>query len=77
MWRTFKRGFNNVDNPELDIDDKNVAWSKNEVAEMLQVGDIAVINADVLVHFFICYMLLELCIPWIKTSVMIMGMFTT
>ena len=62
MWRTFKRGFTNVDNPELDIDDENVAWSKNEVAEMLQVGDIAVINADVLVHFFICYMLLEQCI---------------
>ena len=41
-----------VDNPKLDIDDENVAWSKNEVARMLQVGDIAVIKADDPFHLF-------------------------
>lgn len=52
-----------VDNPKLDIDDENVAWSKNEVARMLQVGDIAVIKADDPFTYFICYVLPERCIP--------------
>ena len=41
-----------VHNPGLDTDDENAAWSKNEVAEILQVGDIVVIKADDLVYFF-------------------------
>lgn len=65
-----------VDNPDLEIDHENGPWFKNEVADMLQVGDIAVIKSYNPVHFFIYYVL-EQFIPWIRKFVTILGMFTT
>ena len=56
-WITLKRcsadkNDNDIDNEESEADDDNVEWHRNNVSEILKVGDIAIIKADDPVHFF-------------------------